>query len=402
MILIRKIRRRTTLPLLSQLTLLSLLLTTCLPLLLLSGCSVPQETGETVNIAEALSSDVGDTCYDQARLPGVLNFPRDYGPHPTFKTEWWYYTGNLKARGGRHFGFQLTFFRQALDCDVADGPSAWRTNQLYFAHFAVTDTENNRFLSAQRMNRGSLGIAGTQAVPFKTWIDDWQSAAVDGGKGDLLLTARARADKEPGRPDFSISLTLTHQKPKILQGDRGLSRKGPGPADASHYYSFPGMKAVGAVTVAGETIGVEGYSWFDHEWSTSALGADVAGWDWFALRINEGPRAGTDLMVCLVRKADGTPNGNGFGSLSAPDGSIVILSETDFSITPNRTWTSQESKRTYPAGWIISVKEQNLHMRVRPVIDSQEHTGMFPYYEGSVLIETGDGSGLGYVEMTGY
>jgi predicted secreted hydrolase len=377
-----------------------LLLTTCLPLLLLSGCSVPQETGETVNIAEALSSDVGDTCYDQARLPGVLNFPRDYGPHPTFKTEWWYYTGNLKARGGRHFGFQLTFFRQALDCDVADGPSAWRTNQLYFAHFAVTDTENNRFLSAQRMNRGSLGIAGTQAVPFKTWIDDWQSAAVDGGKGDLLLTARARADKEPGRPDFSISLTLTHQKPKILQGDRGLSRKGPGPADASHYYSFPGMKAVGAVTVAGETIGVEGYSWFDHEWSTAALGADVTGWDWFAIHLDKGPLTGADLMVCQVRNREGEPNGYGFGSISFADGRFVILRESQFLITPDRYWKSPDTGRTYPAGWTVVLQEQNLSLDISPVMDGQEHTHMFPYYEGAVRVR--DGSGLGYVEMTGY
>ena len=159
---------------------------------------------------------------------------------------------------------------------------------------------------------------------------------------------------------------------------------------------------MGAVTVAGDAVDVEGHGWFDHEWSTSALGADVAGWDWFALRINAGPRAGTDLMVCLVRRADGTPNGFGFGSLSAPDGSIAILSESDFSITPTRTWTSPDSGRTYPAGWTIRIKGHNLDMKAVPVMDGQEHTGMFPYYEGAIRIEMADGSGLGYVEMTGY
>lgn len=382
-------------------TKLLLLLTACLMLAGI-GCGAPPATEETVNIAAALSSETGDDCYAQARLPGAIRFPEDYGPHKRFKTEWWYYTGNLKTREGRHFGFQLTFFRQALDCRVAQGESAFRTNQLYFAHFAVTDTQNKQFLSAQRMNRGSLGIAGAQALPFKTWIDDWQAAQVEREEGALRLTARARSQKQTGSPEFSVSLTLTREKPMILQGDRGLSRKGPGPADASHYYSFPGMSVRGTVTVKGESADVTGHAWFDHEWSTSALGADVAGWDWFALRINEGPKTGTDLMVCLVRRSDGTPNGYGFGSLSRLDGSIAILSESDFAITVNRTWTSPDSGRTYPAGWTIRLTTYGLEMKVSPVMEGQEHTGMFPYYEGAIQVEMSDGRGRGYVEMTGY
>lgn len=286
-----------------------------------AGCNAPPQSEGTVNIAQALSSDAGDDCYEKATRPGVIHFPDDLGPHESFKTEWWYYTGNLKTDTGRHFGFQLTFFRQALDCKnrsengsvevgkTSENTSVWRSSQLYFAHFAVTDTQNKTFYSTQRMNRGSIGIAGVRSVPFKAWIDDWQAVQANADDGTLHLTARARAESLSAAPAFSIHLTLTQQKPVILQGNRGLSRKGPGISDASHYYSFPGMTAQGVVTVGDETAKAFGYAWFDHEWRTSALESDVAGWDWFALGINEGPNAGTDLMVCMVQGQDGRPNG---------------------------------------------------------------------------------------------
>lgn len=382
--------------------------------ILFAGCNAPPQSDGTVNIAEALSSDTDDECYETAAQPGIINFPDDLGAHKSFKTEWWYYTGNLKTQEGRHFGFQLTFFRQSLDCkkrienrpvevsETTEKTSAWRTRQLYFAHFAVTDTQNLRFYSAQRMNRGSVGIAGVQNVPFKAWIDDWQAVQIKSNAATLHLTARAQADKIPQAPVFSIDLILTRQKPVILQGDRGLSRKGPGPSDASHYYSYPGMSAQGVVTVAGETAQVVGHAWFDHEWSTSALGSDVAGWDWFALRINEGPNAGTDLMVCQVRRRDGSPNGYGFGAVSYPDGSYDILSQSDFTIAAQGAWTSPDTGRTYPAQWRIQLKSLEIPLQVEPVMAAQEHSGMFPYYEGAVRVQTAQGAGLGYVEMTGY
>lgn len=372
------------------------------------GCNAPPQSDDTVNIAQALSSDADDNCHEKATQPGIITFPEDLGAHESFKTEWWYYTGNLKTQTGRHFGFQLTFFRQALDCEKqgenppVEGTSAWRTRQLYFAHFAVTDTQNRKFYSAQRMNRGSIGIAGVQSAPFKAWIDDWQAVQVKEDGNMIHLTARARAESLPTAPQFSIHLTLTRKKPVILQGDRGLSRKGPGISDASYYYSFPGMTAQGIVTVARETAQTVGHAWFDHEWSTSALGSDVAGWDWFALRINEGPDAGTDLMVCRVRRRDGSPNGYGFGAVSHPNGTYDILSESDFSIAAQRTWTSPATGRTYPAQWIIHLETSKLSLQVAPVMAAQEHSGMFPYYEGAVSVQTPRGAGLGYVEMTGY
>lgn len=379
-----------------------------------AGCNAPPQSGGTVNIAQALSSGTGDDCHEKATQPGIIHFPDDLGAHESFKTEWWYYTGNLKTEKGRYFGFQLTFFHQALDCEkrvknlpvedkkTAEETSAWRTRQLYFAHFAVTDTQNRKFYSAQRMNRGNLGIAGVRSAPFKAWIDDWQAVRINADVDTIQLTAQARAKNLSAAPEFSIHLTLTREKPVILQGDRGLSRKGPGLSDASHYYSFPGMAAQGVVTVAGETAKALGHAWFDHEWSTSALGSDVAGWDWFALRINKGLNAGTDLMVCQVRRRDGRPNGYGFGAVSYPDGSYEVLSESDFSITAQRVWTSPATGRTYPAQWTIHLESSELQLQVTPVVAAQEHSSMFPYYEGAVSVQTPLGTGLGYVEMTGY
>lgn len=370
-----------------------------------AGCSSPQEP-ETVNIARALSSDRDNACFDRAQIPGIIRFPEDYGPHESFKTEWWYYTGNVKTQEGRHFGYQLTFFRQAWACDKPAGTSAWRTNQLYFAHFAVTDTQNKQFYSAQRMNRGSVGIAGAKASPFHVWIDDWNALeSIDAGKKRVIrLNARENgrensAGKGTGQ-NISIELSLFPVKPAILQGTRGLSAKGP--QNASHYYSFPGMTTYGRITVGDEVHSVSGHSWFDHEWSTAALGDDVNGWDWFAIHIELGPHAGTDLMVCQVRTADGSPNGYGFGSVSFADGSYAILLESQFSIKPTRHWTSPVTGKAYPAGWTISLMSPDLTLDVTPVMDGQEHTHMFPYYEGAVEVMFTGGTGRGYVEMTGY
>ncbi|MCG8637199.1 MAG: carotenoid 1,2-hydratase [Desulfobacterales bacterium] len=374
-------------------------------ILVTAGCSSPQDPG-TVDIVRALSSDGEDACFDRAKVPGIIKFPEDHGPHDTFKTEWWYYTGNLKTAEGRHFGYQLTFFRQALACETPSGTSAWRTSQLYFAHFAITDTRNRRFHSAQRMNRGSAGLAG--ATAFHVWIDDWNaSASSETGKRTVRLTARERggqAEKEKGShgtgSNIAVDLSLIAEKTPIFQGDRGLSRKGPG--NASYYYSFPGMVTKGFITVGTETYAVSGRSWFDHEWSTSALGADVTGWDWFAIHIHEGPLSGTDIMVCQVRNSEGLPNGYGFGSVSFAGGRFAILRESQFSIRPEQYWKSPETGRTYPAGWTIRLNEPRLSLDVTPVTDGQEHTRMFPYYEGAIRVAFPGGSGLGYVEMTGY
>jgi predicted secreted hydrolase len=368
----------------------SFLLLSALIFLAVGGCR-PAET-ESINIVQALSAEASGNCYQAATRPAALKFPQDHGPHPAFQTEWWYYTGNLRTDEGQDFGYQLTFFRRALACESAvppGGSSKWRTRQVYFSHFAVTDTLGNRFYSSSRMNRESLGIAGGKAAPFAVWVDNWSA----GGTLDkMVLTASEK--------DTTLNLRLTREGPLVLQGDQGFSRKGPGLTNASYYYSLPRLTTRGTLKIGAQTYRVTGNSWFDHEWSTTALGRDVGGWDWFSIHLKDG----RDLMVCQIRDAAGQPNGYGFGSFSRPDGTYEILTADQFTITPTGYWKSPSTGKRYPGEWEIAVPDQDLSMQVAPVIPDQEHTHQMVYWEGAVKIKGGSHEiqGEGYVEMTGY
>lgn len=350
------------------------------------GCSPPPEQ-DRVNISRALSSAIGTACYENAEAVVDIKFPEDSGPHDTFQTEWWYYTGNIETSQGQQFGYQLTFFRQALSCEPVSGNSKWRTRQLYFSHFAVTDMKNNTFMSDFRMNRQSLGIAGAKSRPYRVWVDDWRVEQV---KDHLVLNAKSEK--------IRIQLFLSNEKPMILQGKKGLSRKGKDPSNASYYYSLPRLGTKGTLEIGPDTYKVTGHSWFDHEWSTSALDADVAGWDWFSVHLSDG----RDLMVCQVRRSDGTPNGYGFGSLSFPDGTYKILSENMFSIRPKAYWTSPVTGMRYPSQWEIAIPDFGIVLDAIPLVQDQEHTHMFAYWEGAVRFSGDRIGGLGYVELTGY
>ncbi|HEU4617482.1 MAG TPA: carotenoid 1,2-hydratase, partial [Gammaproteobacteria bacterium] len=248
--------------------------------------------------------------FEKALVPRRFEFPADYGSHPTFRTEWWYFTGNLFASGGRHFGFELTFFRFALAPQAPASPSAWATNQVYMAHFAVTDTDSGRLLAEERLSRGALGLAGAEANPFKVWVEDWSARAADDG-----FRLAANGSK------IAIDLELDSVKPPVAQGDAGLDRKGPEPGNASYYYSLTRLDARGTVSVKGETAGVRGSAWMDREWSTSALSAEDEGWDWFALQLSDG----RDVMYYRLRRKDGSASPFSGGSLVAADGSSQRL-----------------------------------------------------------------------------
>jgi len=377
--------------------------------LMTTGCRRHKDPSQ-VDVVQALSQGEDLSCYDQADRPDPIVFPRDLGPHNGFKTEWWYYTGNLETDSGRAFGFQLTFFRQALACEKPQGSSPWQTRQLYLAHFAVTDQENTRFYAAQRMARGSMGLAGAQSDPFKVWLGNWFAAGV--GPGTLRLEARdlIPAKGEDTKRTVAIELSLDRTKPVIRQGRQGWSSKGPDIADASYYYSFPGLAAQGNIRIGNKKIPVKGRAWFDHEWSTAALGKAAIGWDWLALHLTQGPHAGTDLMVCRVRQVSGPAVR--FGSISFPGGRTVILDGSGFSLTPVGSWTSPVSGKRYPGKWRVRLPALYLDFTAIPVIPDQEHTHGLVYYEGAVRVEaaglplgdkeTASPMGRGYVEMTGY
>jgi len=349
----------------------------------------------TVAVREALASD--GTGFARSSAPRAFSFPADHGPHPDFRTEWWYYTGNVRAADGRRFGFQLTFFRVGLVPAVELGAaepraSAWAARQFYFAHFAVTDVAGGRFRAFSRTSRDALGLAGASASPFRVWIDDW-SAAGDGS------SARLRA----GEGDVAIDLQVAAAKPPVAQGDHGLSRKGPEPGNASFYYSLTRMPAQGVIRVGAESLEVSGAAWMDREWSTSSLAHGVVGWDWFALQLDDG----RELMFYLLRRRDGEIDPHSAGTLVEADGATRALLPRDVRVEILGYWRSPRDAVRYPARWRLSVPSASLTLEVEPRLADQELVVGTRYWEGAVGV-SGSGvaghplTGQGYVELVGY
>jgi len=357
--------------------------------------------------------------------PHRFVFPRDHGPHPRYRTEWWYYTGNLRTADGRRFGYELTLFRIALRPRPVRRPSAWATNQIYMAHLALTDVKGRHFYHFQRFSRAALGLAGAAPAPgeaaggrFRVWLDDWRVEAEPGppsaacvARGpaerclNMHLQASARLDNGGG--DVRLDLTLRADKPLVLQGDHGLSRKAPAPGDASYYYSFTRLATTGKVSIAGRVFTVRGSSWMDREWSTSALGPSQAGWDWFALQLDDG----SDLMFYRLRRKDGRVDPHSAGIWVARDGAASALSAQDVNVAVQAHWVSPHTGVRYPARWRLRVPDRHLVVELRPRLADQELTGAaVRYWEGAVSV-TGtrqvDGQaqpvqGVGYVELAGY
>ena len=355
----------------------------------LAGCG-----GRAADPAHGLASPEealrgADAGYARATAPRPFAFPRDHGPHPEFRTEWWYVTGNLRAADGRRFGFQLTFFEVALAPTAPPRGSAFATRHAVMAHFALTDVGAGRFRSAQRLERAAAGLAGARGAPFAVWLDDWRLASL----GESFLPLRVVASED----EAALDLTLEAGTPPTPQGDRGLSRKGPGAGNASFYYSMTRLPARGAVRVGGTTFAVRGAAWLDREWSTSALGPDVAGWDWFALQLDDG----RDVMFYRLRRKDGSSDPLSAGSVVGADGRAAPLSAADVSVEPLRLWTSAATGARYPTAWRFAAPSRGIDVEVRAALDAQELTGIVDYWEGAVDV-SGSSRGVGYVEMTGY
>jgi len=374
-----------------------------LPALGISACrDSAREPSASLSVAGALRA-ADDRGYARALEPRPFSFPADHGPHPDFRTEWWYFTGNLatsEAPEGHRFGFQLTFFRSALAPEMPKRGSAWATRQAWLAHFTVSDVEGGRFRSFERWSRGAAGLAGVETAPFRVWVEDWSATAEPGTQ---VFPAWLRA----AQGDVAIDLRLSQGKPPVLQGDRGLSRKSSEPGNASFYYSLTRMPASGTVRVGAETFSVEGAAWMDREWSTSSLGAGQVGWDWFALQLADG----TDLMLYQLRHADGGsrasyPDPASSGSVVGPDGRSRTLPFRAFSLEVLDHWTSPRSGARYPARWRVRVPAEDLDLTVTPLLADQELDVSFRYWEGAVAVDgTHRGTpvdGRGYVELTGY
>jgi len=339
-----------------------------------------------------LLSSADITGYARAFAPRSFIFPADHGPHPAFRQEWWYYTGNLAAADGRHFGYQLTFFRFALAPPAdAQRTSEWATRQVYLAHFALTDVTGRRFYQQERNSRAALGLAGAEAQPFRVWLEDWSVT----GAPTLPMTLHA-ATKE-----VALDLRLTSDKPLVLQGEQGLSQKGASPGNASYYYSYTRMPSTGTLRVGKETFAVMGASWMDREWSTSALERGQAGWDWFALQLGSGE----ELMFYQLRRRDGTTDTHSGGVWVDAAGATRPITRDEFHLEVEREWRSPDGAR-YPAAWRVRVPALQLDVRAQPYLADQEIKQRFRYWEGAVAVQGRRGddevSGSGYVELVGY
>jgi predicted secreted hydrolase len=357
--------------------------------------SLPSEGEPTLRVAEALGEpDGGTEGYARALEPRELRFPEDHGPHPDFRTEWWYWTGNLTTADGHDFGYQLTLFRSALAPEDKERASAWGTRQVYMGHLALSDIGGGRFHAFERFSRSALGLAGARAEPFRVWLEGWSAEAMAEGALPMRLTAR-----EEG---VSLELELEAGKPPVLQGNQGLSQKGPEPGNASYYYSLTRMPTRGRVTVDGRAYAVAGQSWMDREWSTSALGENQVGWDWFALQLSDG----SELMYYQLRQRDGSPDPFSAGTFVPARDESARLSREDVRVEVLDTWKSPRGGATYPARWRLSVPSQALTLDITPALADQELSVSVRYWEGSVrLTGTHAGQpveGRGYVELTGY
>jgi len=333
----------------------------------------------------------------QAIHSRAFHFPEDHGDHPGFQTEWWYYTGNLVSEGGWPFGYQLTFFRVQLKPYAVGTGSSWRTNQLYFAHLALSDLKKSEFLTAEKAGRGAMGIGGVSSDrdAVRVFLHSWESVI----QGEIH---QLRADSDR----FGIDLRLVCEKPPVLHGNGGLSRKGKAQGQASYYYTLTRMGSRGILKLGNETFTVTGSSWMDHEFSSNVLSAHQVGWDWMGLQLS-GNR---ELMLYVLRHEDGSIDPFSSGTLVREDGSAVHLPEEAFVIKPKDFWESKASGARYPSGWQVDILPHGISLHVTPNLKNQELTTtqstQVTYWEGSVKVKgTAHGemvTGSGYVELTGY
>ena len=333
--------------------------------------------------------------FQPARPGRLLQFPRDHGAHPQFKTECWYYVGHLQAEAGESFGYQLTFFRVALKKPDPQARSAWALDTIYFAHLALTDVNRRTFIFREKAGRGALGLAGAEAGKSQVWIDSWQ-AKLEGQ--DFLLKAQDEG--------LQLQLALSPLKPPALHGDGGFSRKAAGHDAASYYYSLSRLATQGQLTLGDRTLKVRGTSWMDHEFFSSSLAPGQVGWDWFALQLDDG----AEVMLYLLRHQDGRLDAASSGTLIDPQGKTRRLQLSDFVIKPTGAWKSPHSGATYPAGWEITIPGAGYHLSLTPTLPDQEIRAKDPapitYWEGQVKIQGHKNhlplSGQGYTELTGY
>ena len=322
-------------------------------------------------------------------------FPRDHQVHPDFKTEWWYFTGNLTSKSGRRFGYELTFFRQGIrpPAERTATTSSLIVDDLKFAHFTLTDADGKAFVFQQKASRGSFGEAGFSNNDRLAWIDSWEVKMNADGSFDLTADAS----------EAQAQLHLVPLKPPVAHGVGGISQKAAGTGHASHYYSITRLGTSGSLQVRQENFAVTGESWFDHEWATNQLAPGQAGWNWVSAQFDDN----RELMLYEMRLTNGARDLASSGTFVRADGGSTSLTSADFQMTPETFWRSKVTNANYPIGWRVTVPKEKLEFTIHPVLPDQELTlDPITYWEGAVdLVGTHAGQpirGHGYLELTGY
>ncbi len=346
-------------------------------------------------------------------LPGyAYRFPADHAAHPDHKTEWWYFTGSVRADNGREFGYELTWFRQGVapPGTLAAERSRFIQGDFKFAHLAVTDLGGEKFHFTQRLARGGFGEAGFGPAPGTAtpggeprlaWIEGWELTP-EGPDGATwhLRAATSRA----GEPPLALDLRVHPRKPPVEHGLEGVSTKADGAGNASHYYSFTRLETSGTLAVDGKTFHVRGDSWFDHEWASNQLGADQVGWDWFCFQFDDN----TEAMLYAMRRRDGSVDPVSGGTFVDANGTATHLTRADFELTRTRSWRSAKTGAEYPLGWRVRLPGRGLEWEIKARLDDQELAlPPIAYWEGAIAVRgTGPGgkplAGHGYMELTGY
>ena len=354
---------------------------------ILSSCSgLPDRDSVTKNnpLMDSLAN-VDTEGFTRADSIKEFKFPEDHFAHEDFKSEWWYFTGNLEDQNGRKFGYQFTIFRNALypQTELTQGASNWKTNQVYMGHFGLTDIKANKFYSFELLEREAIGLAGITEDPFKIWVGNWSL------ESESIFPMEIKAAKD----GVSLNLTVSPKKAITLQGDSGLSQKSPEAGNASYYYSITRLESNGEITIQENKYKVTGESWMDREWSTSALSKEQEGWDWFALQLNDN----TELMYYQLRNKDGSVGETSGGSFIKSNGQKIRLGHQELELKVLDYWSSKK----YPAKWSLKIPSLKLDLTIEPFINKQEHQFHIPYWEGAVKV-SGNKRGRGYVELTGY
>ncbi|MGE5237340.1 MAG: lipocalin-like domain-containing protein [Chloroflexota bacterium] len=318
-----------------------------------------------------------------------VNLPRDFFFRPDYKVQWWYFTGHLYDETGREYGYELTFF--VVGIQKRPYRSQFGVLNAYISHFAVSDVQGKKFIYHDRIDSGGFGFSGADTAALKVWVE---GNRIEGDPRKMTLIASGS--------DAALDLVLVPEKPLVLHGRRGYSRKSEeSPLHASMYFSYTSLQTSGTLTVSGKQFAVSGKSWFDREISSRALGKDIAGWDWFALNLDDN----REVMLYLLRKKDGTVDPFSAGTVVSGDGRTRHLQWGEFSVSVLSRYRSDKTGARYSSRWSVVIPSEALHVIVAPLIRDQEFVAdsstLNHYWEGTCSVE-GSVTGRAYVEMTGY